>query len=947
MNSRNRRREFDTILRKALVLPPGRRKAYLDKACQGQPELRAEVDSQLAHHEAPTRIESPPRGRAASRPKSSPGSNDPLDLVGKTIRQYRILEPLGRGGMGVVYKALDSRLNRTVALKFLPRTIADAEQAEKRFFNEARAASALDHNNICSVHEIGETEDGRVFISMAFYDGETLNRKIGRGPLSVEEARDYATQMATGLAAAHARGILHRDIKPSNLMITKPAPGSENGVLKILDFGLAKIDDHQLTRTGTALGTIAYMSPEQARGEAVDHRTDIWALGVVLYEMLTGQRPFVGASDLASIDPILNKDPTPLSKTTPAVTEEFEEVVSLCLQKDRKLRYQTMDELLTDLKALGQAPLSLGRARKSTPWGRLWMGMGVAASVLIVLILALAIPSVRSWFADPPPAHADRKLVAVLPFINNLGTDPENQALVDGLMHSMTGLIASLEAGDDRFWIVPSTEIIQQGVTTAADARKLFGVNLVLTGSVQRLASLTEIVMSVVDPIAQPPRTIQARTVKAPLTPAAREEVLEALAQLLTLRIAPNTQSAQRRADDSTTPVAYQFYLQGVGYLQRYDQAGNIERAIESFSKSIHEDPRYSPAHAGLCEALWDQYRQTNQPELVDRALESCDRAAEFAQGQASAHVAVGRLYYETGQTRKAESELKTALQIQPREAEAYRWLGWVHYRQTRFDEAEQAFRKAIELEPDVWVYPSEFGIILNDQGRYEEAIEQFERSRQLTPENYLAYNSLAVVRRNLQQTDEAKRLFKRSLELQPNPLAARNLGRLHFREQQYQEAVSELERALELHEDSPSFNDWMIWSWLGHAYYWAGQVEEAKSAWTRLVEIATPMHQVNPKDDNVLLLLTDAHVALGNKEQGRYYRDRLLALPLDDVHTKFYIARIYEMLGDRELALNYVEEALQDRFDPVTIDRDPWLKDLRKEPRYLALRQHFMAPKE
>ena len=271
------RDELKALFEQALALPPDERKAFLDQACQGNASFRDELDSLLAHYDdAPAFFESLagavlPYAQADEPP--APPERDPSRLIGSTISHYQIEEKLGGGGMGVVYKALDTKLKRTVALKFLPPYLSADEEAKQRFIHEAQAASALDHANIGYIHEIGEADDGRLFIAMAYYAGETLKAKIARGPLPVEEVLDYAVQIAEGLGRAHEAGIIHRDIKPANVMVT------ERGQVKIVDFGLAKVQDVSLTKTGATLGTVFYMSPEQTQGRAVDARTDLWAVG--------------------------------------------------------------------------------------------------------------------------------------------------------------------------------------------------------------------------------------------------------------------------------------------------------------------------------------------------------------------------------------------------------------------------------------------------------------------------------------------------------------------------------------------------------------------------------------------------------------------------------------------------------------------------------------------
>jgi serine/threonine-protein kinase len=284
-------------------------------------------------------------------------------MIGQTVSHYEILEKLGAGGMGVVYKARDLKLDRIVALKFLPGYLGDEESdrvAHERFVQEAKAASALDHPHIANIHEIDETEDGQTFIVMSYYEGETLKKRIARGPLPIKESVDLVCQIAEGLAKAHGRGIVHRDIKPANVMVTS------DGLVKIIDFGLAKLGDAtRITKRGTAVGTMAYMSPEQAKGDAIDSRTDIWSLGVVLYEMLTGELPFGGDSDAAVLQGILNRSPRPVIDRREDIPDELERIASRALQKDPKARYASMEEVLKDLSTFKYAGARTRRLLRS------------------------------------------------------------------------------------------------------------------------------------------------------------------------------------------------------------------------------------------------------------------------------------------------------------------------------------------------------------------------------------------------------------------------------------------------------------------------------------------------------------------------------------------------------------------------------------------------------
>jgi len=339
--SGTRWQQINSLFNRAVNLPQGEREAFLNRACTGDTELRREFET-LLEKDAQTgltdRLEPALKGAIRSWGEESEISQ------GQTVSQYRVIEKLGEGGMGVIYKARDERLERLVALKFLPHYLSSDQEIKRRFLQEAKAAASLDHTNICTVYEIEEVANGQLFIVMPYYAGETLKEKIGRGPLPVSEAFDYALQTAEGLTHAHRAGIVHRDIKPANLFVT-----SEDRV-KILDFGIAKVSDVSITRTGMVFGTLAYMSPEQTLGEAVDHRTDMWSLGVVLYEMLAGRRPFSRDSDHALFYAIQHESPAGLIDLRPDLPHELAIIVERLLEKDPARRYSSTDELIKALR---------------------------------------------------------------------------------------------------------------------------------------------------------------------------------------------------------------------------------------------------------------------------------------------------------------------------------------------------------------------------------------------------------------------------------------------------------------------------------------------------------------------------------------------------------------------------------------------------------------------
>jgi serine/threonine-protein kinase len=388
----SRESRLERLFERAMALPPARRAAFLRDACGPDAELRAMLGGLLDQARDARAFIAGVAGPAVARLTAAAAGAAPDPLLGEQVAHFRVLEPIGDGGMGRVYRALDLRLGRAVALKFLPPLLSADDEAKRRFVDEARAASALDHPNVCAIHEIGETSAGRLFIAMASYDGETLKQRLARGPLPPSEVIEYGAQIADGLAAAHAAGIVHRDVKPANVMIMA------GGQVKILDFGVATAAGAQLGGDGAALGTVAYMSPEQTRGQPVDARSDVWSLGVVLFEMLTGRRPFCGASERELVHAIRHDAPPRvgrLRRETPAVVAAL---VARCLEKEPARRSGSAGELLRELRAVQAGPATARAARRRA---RLYGGLTALATLLALLGLA-----VRERVASSAPRAA-------------------------------------------------------------------------------------------------------------------------------------------------------------------------------------------------------------------------------------------------------------------------------------------------------------------------------------------------------------------------------------------------------------------------------------------------------------------------------------------------------------------------------------------------------------
>ena len=637
-----------------------------------------------------------------------------MSLIGKTISHYKILEKLGEGGMGVVYKAEDTKLDRFVALKFLPHHLSQSEEEKKRFIHEAKAASALDHPNICTIYEIDETEDGQMFIAMASYAGKVLNDIVGEAhvrPLPMDAAIDYAIQIAEGLQAAHEQEIVHRDIKPANIIIT------EKGKVKIVDFGLAKLAGRtMLTKEGTTLGTASYMSPEQTQGTEVDRRTDIWALGVVLYEMITGKQPFQGDYEQAVLYSIMNEDPEPITGLRTGVPMEMERIVNKALKKNAAERYQSLDEMLVDLKAVSAEPKggkegALPKQTRKTP-----------LTVGLFILAALAVGSgFFYWWQTSSDSPGSRPVsvqrLAVLPF-TNIRQDPETDFLGFALADQIIGSLSYLK----NILVRPSSSIRRyqdqtlDPLTAGADLR----VDLILTGNYLKEANTIRLNIELVDVDANEMIWREAIEVEYKNTFALQDIVSEKVIDRLKLQFSQD-ERARMQSDVSQNPLAYEYYLRSISYPSTTE--GHL-LAIEMLTNSIQLDSSYAPAFAelGYHRQQYGNYGLAGAQE-IRKAEQAYQRALSLNNELLTALWYLSGLYAETDRAEKAVELARSMLTINPNNAPAHFSLGYVYRYAGMLEESEKEYDRALAIDPGNPRFRSA-GITYDVLGNYEKAIQ-------------------------------------------------------------------------------------------------------------------------------------------------------------------------------------------------------------------------------
>jgi serine/threonine-protein kinase len=846
---------------------------------------------------------------------------------GTHLGSYEVLALLGLGGMGEVYRALDKKLGREVALKVLPDAFAKDSDRLTRFDREARILASLNHPNIAAIYGLEQFGDVHILV-LELVPGETLAQKISTGPLAPKQALLYARQIAEALEAAHEKGIIHRDLKPANIKVTPEER------IKVLDFGLAKglefttfspdLSDSPTitpdrTEAGTILGTPAYMSPEQARGKPLDRRSDLWSFGCCLFEMLSGRRPFEGETFSDKVAAILSREPdwNALPAETPA---PISQLIQRCLQKDASHRPSdfadvraTIDEAISDSTAKPHVTTPKVTSSRRT---RVFIAAFAGALVLVIVGLVLR-PQFMIRGAIP-----QQKYLAVFPF-RDLSGQPANQLLASGLAETVSA----------RLTEIPEIQVMPPSATgelpgSDSDLSRIaqtLGANLILQGTLQRSGDRIRVTYSLIN--TRQKVQIAADTVTGSKEDlfAVQDRLADSVVSALRLRFQAKFNPALRSGLQSA--AADDRYFIALGYLQRFENESSVDNAIAMLISLSGAGSESALVQAALGRAYLAKYDLTHQPEWADSAVAACDRAVKLGGEFAEVHVTLGQLRIDTGHASKALNEFQRALGIQLNSADATLGLADAYTQLGKLNEAERTYWRAIELRPESWSGYNKLGKFYVEHGRFSQALEMFHKVIQLNPDNARGYYNLGVALQLMNRPEEARAAYQKSIALRPTADACSNLGTLEFSLGRYKEAADSYEKAVALSPQKSTY-----WANLGDAYRWApGLSKKAQFAYERAIQLAQSEIRVNPQDAFVHVTLALCFAKLGEIGEAQKHIRRAMALDPKNIETIYQAAVVAVLSGKPNEALEWIRKAVEGGYSAAVIGRDPEFTTLRK----------------
>lgn len=866
--------------------------------------------------------------------------------------RYRIEALLGQGGMGRVYKAYDKTLDRTIALKVVRQGIMADVEALNRFKQELLLASKISHTNILRIHDMGEVGDVK-FITMAYVEGPDLHHILQATPkLPFDRVVNFATQLAAALAAAQAENVIHRDLKPQNILVGK------DDHLYVSDFGLARSFEEsavQMTRTGAFMGTPRYMSPEQVEGKPADLRSDLYAYGLILYEMVTGDVPFTGESTLKVMYQRIQEKPKNPKTINPDLPNWFVQVIMRCLERDPAVRYQHADEIVLDLQG-ARSTVSTTRGMGGTTrtvqiqipqfTDKRWIGAAAGAAVLVLVGLLFAIPYTRHMipgFRGPktgpvsgvPPIESGR-FVAVLP-LEVLGDESQLGYLAQGIQEALSTKLFQLK--DIRVTGTDAASKVNQKQPLMKIGEAL-GANMIVQGTMQGSGDKIRIILKLED-VANNKEiwSQQFDGVTGDLF-TLEDEIYNPLVSALNIN-PTNDERANAGVHATENIAAYDLYLKGRNAMRGQQDLKNVDAAMNFYQDALKNDPGFALAYAGLSEASLVNYREKKDAFWAQKALAAAEQAERLNDNSAEVHFVLGRVYLGTGKTAEAIAELKRALAIEPNSDDGYRGLGGAFLALGEKEQALQAYEKAVQINSYYWYNYNQLGKAYSAVGDYDKALAAYKRVTELEPDNSFGYLNLGVAYCQQGKYEEAIPYFQKSLQLQPSYLAYSNLGTAYFYLKRYPDSVPMFEKAVELNP-----NDQLFMGNLADSYRWSGQRDKANATYDKAIALAYKELEVNPKSTDALEGLALYYGKKGDASQSIEFIRRARSINAADVDLMYVEAVVFALANRPDDALKSLRATFGKGYSVQQAQNDPELTTLQGRPEFVKLVAEFSKAK-
>jgi len=839
--------------------------------------------------------------------------------------------------MGAVYKAYDRELNRDVALKLVRPELTSQPHSMLRFKQELLLASKISHKNILRIHDLGDV-NGMKFISMAYIEGEDLHHLLKRkGPLPLEQVLNIARQLCQALEAAHAEGVVHRDLKPQNILL------DEAGHAYVSDFGLAKSlesDAATMTQTGVILGTPQYMSPEQVEGASVDHRSDIYALGLILYELATGESPFPGETAMQIMYRRLKQKPRDPREINTGLPAYLGRIILRCLEKDPAKRYPSAREVLLDLDN-GRHP-AVSRSLRATqitltlPTSR--GGVSAVAAAAGVILLLLIIPATRRVILSPfhstgavesgPPAAKPGKFVAILPF-RVLGDRVSLGYIAEGLGDALSSKLFQLK--DVHVASAETVEKVDPKLPLSQQARDL-GVNLVVNGTLQSGGNKIAIIVNLRDAVHDRLLWTQEFSGVPQDLLTLEDQIYNKLADELEPKRGEDEQT-RASANPTENFAAYDLYLKGRDLMRGRPGLEKIQTALSDYDEALKLDPNFALAYAGIADASLEVYLQNKDRFWADKAFSAAQQAEHLNNKLPDVFSSIGNVYTATGHTAEAIVMLQRAVKLAPNSDDAYRRLGDAFLADGRKVEALQAYQRAVQINPYYWNNYNELGSAYFQVGEYDHALAAFRQVARLEPDNAVGYENTGAIYFQLGKYNQSIAAFQRALQLRPTYDTVTDLGNAYFFLRRYNDAVTTFERAVQMNP-----NQAVTAANLADAYRWSGQADKARSTYNHAIELGVKDLQVNPRDSDAMGNLALDYAKTANPGQAVQLIHRARSIDGTDVDLIYDEAVIQALAGHAPDALQALREALKKGFSPSYVENDPQLDSLRPNPAFKDL---------